>query len=75
MLCPRMLQCPGIVKEKDRTKDELGVWNFREVPRDTIVRAKIDAALQSTSVKAFLMNLVDAHWQELERKGLLPKGK
>jgi hypothetical protein len=64
-----------MAKEKERDKDEAGVWNFREVPRDTIVKAKIGAALQSKSVKAFLMDLVDAHWLDLERKGLLPKGK
>lgn len=75
MLCPRMLQSPGMAKEKDRTEDESGVWNFREVPRDAIVKAKIGAALQGTSVKAFLVSLVDAHWQQLEKKGLLPKGK
>ncbi len=60
---------------KEKEKDEAGVWNFREVPRDTIVKAKIGAALQSKSVKAFLMDLVDVHWQELEKKGLLPKSK
>lgn len=62
-------------KEREKEKDEAGVWNFREVPRDTIVKAKIGAALQGKSVKAFLMDLVESHWQELEKKGLLPKGK
>ena len=60
---------------KSKETQELGVWNFREVPRDTIVKAKIGAALQGKSVKAFLMDLVEAHWQELDRRGMLPKGK
>lgn len=64
-----------MAKEKEKDKDEAGVWNFREVPRDTIVKAKIGAALQNKSVKVFLMDLVEAHWQELEKKGVLPKGK
>ena len=64
---------PGMAKPKDR--DEKGVWNFREVSRDIIVKAKIEAALENKSVKALLMDLVEAYWQELEKKGLLPKGK
>ena len=60
---------------KEKEKDEAGVWNFREVPRDTIVKAKIGAALQNKSVKVFLMDLVEAHWQKKKKKGVLPKGK
>ncbi|MBX3328356.1 hypothetical protein ACYX34_08590 [Nitrospira sp. CMX1] len=60
-------------KQKVSEMEEAGVWNFREVPRDVIVKAKIEAALENKSVKALLMGLVEAHWQELDRKGLLPK--
>jgi hypothetical protein len=60
---------------KGKEQAGAGVWNFREVPRDIIVKAKIEAAVESKSVKALLMELVEAHWQELERKGILPKGK
>jgi len=64
--------CP-MGKEKDH--DEPGVWNFREVPREAIVKAKIGAALEGVSVKAYIIKLVEAHWTEMEKKGLLPKGK
>lgn len=60
---------------KGKEQDEPGVWNFREVPRDIIVKAKIHAAVENKSVKALLIDLVEAHWQELERKGILLKGK
>jgi len=60
---------------RGKGRDEAGVWNFRNVPRDVIVKAKIEAAVQGKSVKALLMELVEAQWQELEKKGLLPKGK
>lgn len=60
---------------KGKERNEPGVWNFREVPREAIVKAKIGAALQGQSVKSYLISLVEAHWQELEKKGLLPKGK
>lgn len=67
---------PGtMAREKEKDKDEAGVWNFREVPRDIIVKAKIGAALQNKSVKAYLMDLVEVHWQEMERKGILPKAR
>ena len=62
-------------KEKLKAPDEAGVWNFREVPREAIVKAKIGAALEGLSVKAYIMKLVDAHWVEMEKKGMLPKGK
>ena len=64
-----------MAKEKERERDEPGLWNFREVPRDVIVKAKIEAAVENKSVKALLMDLVEAHWVELERKGILPKGR
>ena len=38
-------------------------------------KAKIGAALEGLSVKAYIIKLVEAHWQELEKRGLLPKGK
>jgi len=43
------------------------------------VKAKIRAAIENTSVKALVkvlwMDLVEAHWQELKKKRLLPEGK
>ncbi len=38
-------------------------------------RANIAAAVQGTSVKQILIKLMEGHLQELEKKGLLPKGK
>lgn len=64
---------PGMAKGEKT--EEAGVWNFREVPRDLIVKAKIEAAVENKSVKTLLMDLVEAHWLELEKKGSLPKSK
>jgi hypothetical protein len=55
--------------------DEPGAWIFRDVPRDLMRRAKAGAALQGKSVRALAIELMEAHLQELERKGILPKGK
>lgn len=64
-----------MAKEKAKQLEEPGIWHFREVPRDAIVKAKIGAALEGLSVKAYIIQLVESHWSELEKKGLLPKGK
>jgi hypothetical protein len=62
-------------KVKDKDQESVGVWNFRDVPRDALVKAKIEAAIEGLSVKALLIELVEAHWHDLEKKGVLPKGK
>ncbi len=64
-----------VAMAKLKDQDEAGVWNFREVPRDVIIKAKIEAALENKSVKALLMDLVESHWQELDKEGMLPKSK
>jgi hypothetical protein len=38
-------------------------------------RTRGAAALQGESVKGILIELMDGYLQELEKKGLLPKGK
>jgi hypothetical protein len=51
------------------------VWKLREIPRDAIVKATIGAASEGMSVNTYLIPLVKAHWLEMEKKGLQPKGK
>jgi len=48
---------------------------FRDIPRDLMVKMKIAAAVQRKSVKHLLIELSKSHLEELEKKGLLPKGK
>jgi hypothetical protein len=38
-------------------------------------RAKIAAAVEGTSIKAMTLKALEEHIQDLEKKGLLPKGK
>ena len=38
-------------------------------------RAKIAAAIEGRSIKALVMDSLETHLQEMEKKGLLPKGK
>jgi hypothetical protein len=59
-------------KEPDR---EPGTWIFKAIPRELMKRAKMGAAAQETTVKDMVLKLVEAHLAELEKKGVLPKGK
>ena len=52
-----------------------GAWNFRDVPRDLMRMVKMAAAHEGKTVKEFLIELAEKRVEELERKGILPKGK
>jgi len=52
-----------------------GAWNFRDIPRDLMRKVKMAAAHEGKSVKDFLIELAEAKIQDLERKGILPRGK
>lgn len=52
-----------------------GTLNIRDVPKDLVFRLKQAAAVEHRSVKGFLLALVEERLAEMERKGLLPKGK
>ena len=55
--------------------DDTGAWNFRDIPRDLMRKVKMAAAHEGKTVKEFLLELAQAKVEELERKGILPKGK
>ena len=61
-------------KEKE-TDQEPGSWVFRDIPRDLMKRVKIAAAIEGKSIKALVIEALEERIQELEKKGLLPKGK
>ena len=63
-----------MAKAKDQT-EEPGTWIIREVPRDLMRRAKAAAAFEGKSIKALMIELMESHLQELERKGVMPKEK
>ena len=52
-----------------------GNLNLRGIPRDKLYRLKMAAAAEHRTVKELLLELIDGKIQDLERKGLLPKGK
>lgn len=62
-------------KATQELNDEPGTWIFRDVPRDMMRRAKAAAAIQGKSVRQLTIDLMAEHLQDLDRKGILPKGK
>jgi hypothetical protein len=52
-----------------------GAWNFRDIPRGLMNRVKMAAAYEGKTVKDFLIGLAEARLAEMEKRGILPKGK
>lgn len=49
--------------------------NIRDIPRNTLFRLKMAAAAEQRTVKDLVLELIEGKIQEMEKKGLLPKGK
>jgi len=62
-------------KPQKKQGSVVGSWVFRDIPRDLMHKVKVAAAIQRKSVKQLLIDLSEAHIEEMEKKGLLPKGK
>ena len=60
---------------KPDTKEEITVLNLRGMPKDLIAKLKAAAALEHASLKNYITALLQHHVTDLEKKGLLPKGK
>ena len=60
---------------KPDMKEETTVLNLRNMPKDLIAKLKAVAALDHVSLKDYVTALLQHHVADLEKKGLLPKGK
>ncbi len=56
-------------------KTKLPGLNIRDIPEEIFYRLKIAAAVERKSVRTLVLELIERRIQELEKKGLLPKGK
>lgn len=56
-------------------KTKLPGLNIRDIPEEIFYRMKIAAAVERKSVRTLVLELIERRIQELEKKGLLPKGK
>jgi plasmid stability protein len=51
------------------------VLYVRDMPRDVLARMKAAAALNHKSLAEYVRDLFETHVADLEKKGVLPKGK
>ena len=62
------------MKEKEEPT-KTGTWIVREIPAPLMLRTRMAALAEGKTVRQLLMDLVQGHLADLEKKGLLPKGK
>jgi hypothetical protein len=58
-----------------RPDEDAAILFVRGMPRDLLAKLKGAAALQQKTLGEYIQQMCEAHVQELEKKGLLPKGK
>ncbi len=66
---------PMATRKGKEKEEETTALNLRGIPVNTYYRFKMAAAAEHMSVKDLLLELIEEKIQELEKKGLLPKGK
>jgi hypothetical protein len=63
------------MSKSPRPDDDAAVLFVRGMPRDLLAGLKASAALQQQTLGEYIQEMCVDHAQELEKKGLLPKGK
>ena len=58
-----------------RSEDDAAVLFVRGMPRDLLAKLKAVAALHQMTLGDYIKDMFEAHVQEMEKKGILPKGK
>lgn len=72
LACLRML---ALMAKSPKSDDGSAVLFVRGMPRDLLAKLKGAAALQRKTLGEYIQEMCEGHVQELERKGVLPKGK
>jgi hypothetical protein len=54
---------------------ETGTWIVRNIPSDLMRRTRMAALAERKTVRQLLIELVEGRLTDLEKKGLIPKGK
>ncbi len=62
------------MKDKGQTR-QTGTWIVRNIPADLMRRTRMAGLAERKTVRQLFLDLVEAHLADLEKKGLLPKGK
>jgi hypothetical protein len=72
LFCLRIL---APMPKPPRPDEDAAILFVRGMPRDLLAKLKGAAALQQKTLGEYIQEMCEAHVQELEKKGLLPKGK
>ena len=65
----------AIMPKAPQSERDATVLFVRGMPRDLLAKLKAAAALHQMTLGDYIKDMCEAHVQELEKKGLLPKGK
>lgn len=65
----------AIMPASPKPDDDVAVLFVRGMPRDLLNKLKGAAALQGKTLAEYVQQMCQAHIEELERKGVLPKSK
>ena len=58
-----------------QSEEDVAVLFVRGMPRELLAKLKAAAALQQNTLGEYIQKMCELHVQELEKKGVLPKGK
>ena len=58
-----------------QSDEDAAVLFVRGMPRELLAKLKAAAALHQKTLDDYIKDMCEEHVQELEKKGLLPKGK
>jgi len=58
-----------------KPEDDAAVLFVRNMPRELLNKLKGAAALQGKTLAEYVQQMCQAHIEELEKKGILPKSK
>ncbi len=61
--------------KKKPVQPQTSAINLRKIPSELVYRIRMAAAAEHQRVPAWIMRLIEARIEDLERKGILPKGK
>jgi hypothetical protein len=70
-----LLAYPSAHAKSPRPDVDAAVHFVRGMPRNLLAKLKAAAALHQNTLGGYIKEMCEEHVQELERKGLLPKGK
>lgn len=65
----------AVMAKSLKSDENTGVLFVRQFPKGLLTKLKAAAVLSGKTLSQYMEELCEAHVEELEKKGLLPKGK